>query len=202
MNISHAHVDLDDAHVAMSGLPGEHQGSNFTFQHRVLLIHIGKAGGATVNRMLSDANVTWNQVHVHPVPRIAIASHARIVACVRDPVDRLISAYKFGIEKREEWALRLANCFDVNQFAVEFAYHRINPSLRRRLEMKLVSRLNPSSMRGQARGVLISMILVIFEWTAAFIWVAAWTTWELTRSSCLWFVPRIWLLIVSQCSNG
>jgi len=54
MNISHAHVDLDDAHVAMSGLPGEHQGSNFTFQHRVLLIHIGKAGGATVNRMLSD----------------------------------------------------------------------------------------------------------------------------------------------------
>ena len=131
MNDSLARVDLNDRFVDLSGLPGRHQGSNYNFDGRVLLIHIGKAGGSTVGRLLSAADVTLDQVHVHPVPYIALASHSHIVVCVRDPVDRLISAYNWGLTKHRGWAKELHSCFDVNQFAVEFAYRRINPLLRR-----------------------------------------------------------------------
>ena len=86
-------------------------------------------GGGTVRRMLWAANVTNDQVHVHPVPLAAIASHPRIVICVRDPVDRFISAYNYGIVVKATWAVELAECYDVNRFALQFAYRRINPSL-------------------------------------------------------------------------
>ena len=138
MNISLARVDQDDPWVSLSGLPGQHrrpgprqQVFNYTFQGRVLLIHIGKAGGGTVGRTLRSAKVTWDQVHVHPVPHIAIASHARIVVCARDPVDRFISAYNWGLTVHQPWAQQLHSCWDVNEFVVEFAYRRINPLLQR-----------------------------------------------------------------------
>ena len=104
---------------------------NYTFHSSVLFIHIGKAAGTSVLGLLDAAHVTYDRVHVHAVPHIAIASHARIVVCMRDPVDRLISAYNWGLTMRQSWAIKLHSCFDINQFAVEFAYHRINPLLRR-----------------------------------------------------------------------
>lgn len=141
MNISLAHRDLDDPRADWSGLPGRHQVFNYTFKGRVLLIHIAKAGGSTVNRILRSVHaqdsrlgsrrVLYDRVHMHPVPHIAIASHARIVVCVRDPVDRFISAYNWGFRQDQPWAKRLHSCWDVNEFVVEFAYRRINPLLQR-----------------------------------------------------------------------
>lgn len=129
MNASLSNVDTQDTRVLYSGLSGWHQGQLYQFAARVLLIHIGKTGGGTVRRMLWAANVTNDQVHVHPVPRAAIASHSRIVICVRDPVDRFISAYNHAIIMNDAWAVELAKCYDVNRFALQFAYRRINPSL-------------------------------------------------------------------------
>ena len=110
---------LNDPRIHVSGLPGQHQGFNYTFRGSVLFIHIGKAGGGSVLHLLNKAHVASDQVHTRPVPYIAIASHARIVVCNRDPVDRLVSAYNWGLTKQQQWAKELHSCFDVNQFAVE-----------------------------------------------------------------------------------
>ena len=49
-------VALNDPHIHLSGLPGQHQGFNYTFRGSVLFIHIGKAGGSSVARS------TWGVV--------------------------------------------------------------------------------------------------------------------------------------------
>ena len=120
-----------DAHWRLSGLDGWHEGELYKFNRSVLFVHIGKAGGGTIESMLQQAHyVAFDQVHVHPVPLLALRSHPHIVVVVRDPVARFISAYNWGITQRQAWAMRLSACYDVNQFAMAFAYHRINPSLR------------------------------------------------------------------------
>lgn len=80
--------------------------------------------------MLDVAHVAFDHIHVHPVPLLKLHSHPHIVVVVRDPVARFISAYNWGIRRRDAWATRLSACYDVDQFAMAFAYHRINPSLR------------------------------------------------------------------------
>jgi len=115
----------------LSGIPGFYHGEYYHFNRSVLLVHVGKAGGGSVRLFMDKHNIThlFEQIHVHPVPHSAVASHLRIVVCLRDPVERLISAYNWGITRRKRWALRLARCYTVDQFAVQSAYAHINPSL-------------------------------------------------------------------------
>ena len=119
-----------DSHWHLSGLDGWHQGKLYKFNSSVLFVHVGKAGGGTIVRMLDVAHVAYDHIHVHPVPLLKLHSHPHIVVVVRDPVARFISAYNWGIRRHYAWAMRLSACYNVDQFAMAFAYHRINPSLR------------------------------------------------------------------------
>lgn len=123
-------VNISDPNVRLSGLNGWHQGKLYKFDRSVLFIHVGKAGGSSIAGILGATHVHYDQIHVHPVPLLALHSHPYIVITVRDPVARLISAYNWGISLRQPWAMKLSACYDVDQFAMAFAYHRINPSFR------------------------------------------------------------------------
>lgn len=98
------------------------------FQGEVLFIHLGKTGGGSVGQLLKDENVSYDQIHMYPVILPALRSHPYIVVTVRDPVARFISAYNWGVKLRQPWAMNLAHCYDLNQFAMEFANRRINQS--------------------------------------------------------------------------
>ena len=44
--------------------------------------------GGSIEELLTKHRVKHDTVHVHPVPHIALSSHARLVVCLRDPVSR------------------------------------------------------------------------------------------------------------------
>lgn len=128
--VNNASYDASWGPWGLSGLDGWHEGKLYQFNSSVLIVHVGKAGGGTIIELLHRARVAFDQVHVHPVPLLKLHSHPYIVVVTRDPVARFISAYNWGITQRKPWAMRLSACYDVDQFAMAFAYHRINPSLR------------------------------------------------------------------------
>jgi len=82
----------------------------------VLFVHVGKSCGTTVGASLArnkaSIKAAYNgytplvQVHVHPVRPDVIAAAENVLVAVRDPVDRLVSAYNtvacgfgFGFDK-------------------------------------------------------------------------------------------------------
>ena len=57
-----------DSHWHLSGLDGWHQGELYKFNSSVLFVHVGKAGGGTIVRMLDVAHVAYDHMNVAPVP--------------------------------------------------------------------------------------------------------------------------------------
>ena len=103
-----------------------------SFPAHVLFIHIGKAGGGTVGQFLSTQFAKAHEVHVHPVPRIALSQHRRFVVSTRDPVDRFLSAYRWGVDFQRHIGQEIARvdtirCSDVNEFAQLFVEMRTRP---------------------------------------------------------------------------
>ena len=114
-----------DAYPFLAGVPSPLHPLNST----VLLVHIGKTGGSTVATTLHKAGIRNDAVHVHPVPRSLFRATPHIVVSIRDPVARFLSAFNWGVRLRQGWAMNFSECYDAEKFAVEFAYHRLNPAL-------------------------------------------------------------------------
>ena len=62
---------------------------------KVLLVHVGKTGGGTANRLLSSKKINFQQVHVHAVDHKMLNDFDVILIGLRNPVERLISAYYY-----------------------------------------------------------------------------------------------------------
>ena len=60
---------------------------------KVLFIHVGKTGGGTIMNHLDNKNISYQQVHLHPVDQQMLNDFKIILIGLRHPVDRLISAY-------------------------------------------------------------------------------------------------------------
>merc|ERR1719424_2358139 len=77
---------------------------------RVLFVHIGKSCGATVQRaLLTNAELMklagrepFDRVHVHPVRRGVLEAATEVVVVLRDPVERLVSAYNTAACKEDD----------------------------------------------------------------------------------------------------
>lgn len=61
-----------------------------------LLVHVGKTGGTTIAAMLGLHKISFQQLHVRAVDSIMIDSFDTIILSLRDPIQRLISAYHFS----------------------------------------------------------------------------------------------------------
>jgi len=59
----------------------------------MLFVHVGKTCGTTVASRLSSAKIHFSQVHAVPVKLDALQRHTLVLIAIREPVDRLISAY-------------------------------------------------------------------------------------------------------------
>mmetsp|Transcript_16124 Transcript_16124/g.54195 ORF Transcript_16124/g.54195 Transcript_16124/m.54195 type:complete len:275 (-) Transcript_16124:70-894(-) len=62
---------------------------------RVLLLHVGKAGGGTVRRFLSANRIRFKEIHLRQPRGDHIRAYNRILVTLRDPTERVISAYKW-----------------------------------------------------------------------------------------------------------
>ena len=75
----------------------------------IVLVHVGKTGGDTVAKTLTDAGVQFIEVHdeVHTDNRLrtpgcaAIASFTHFIVMSRDPVDRAVSAFNWASQLKE-----------------------------------------------------------------------------------------------------
>jgi len=85
-----------------------------------LFIHVGKAGGSTIQLFLRDAKASYNQVHVHPVLLRVLHPHRQVVICVRDPAERLLSAFNYEYE-RKLWFDEVMKCFQTMEHMMQAA---------------------------------------------------------------------------------
>lgn len=82
--VSNYFVEVDISY----GLSGN--GTNET-----LLIHVGKTGGGSLRTLLINNGINFEQVHFHAVDAGMIRSHKNIIIAVRDPAERLVSAFNW-----------------------------------------------------------------------------------------------------------
>lgn len=61
-----------------------------------LLVHVGKTAGGTITKMLRDHHVLFQELHVHSLDSIMVDDFNTIILSLRDPVQRLISAYHYN----------------------------------------------------------------------------------------------------------
>jgi hypothetical protein len=61
----------------------------------VLVVHIGKTCGSSVCAALSRKGISFTQVHVHPVTPKMLHQFDYILITIRDPFDRIVSAFNF-----------------------------------------------------------------------------------------------------------
>jgi len=61
---------------------------------KLLVLHLGKAGGGTVQARFQDWQIPYYECHPHPCPSWALGnSGPPLLITIRDPVDRFVSAY-------------------------------------------------------------------------------------------------------------
>ena len=67
-------------------------------KRKVLYVHVGKTGGETIHRHYLNnlANLHSQQLHVHALDHQMIQDFKPIIISMRNPVDRLISAYRWS----------------------------------------------------------------------------------------------------------
>lgn len=61
----------------------------------ILLVHVGKTAGASVKAQFETDGLDFEQVHLHSVDEAMIRAHAVVLVSLRDPVQRLVSAFNF-----------------------------------------------------------------------------------------------------------
>jgi hypothetical protein len=66
----------------------------------VLLVHVGKTCGTSVQKAFRKENIKHFPLHVHPMDHEMVAQFDYIVITLRDPYDRTISAYNFHDPKQ------------------------------------------------------------------------------------------------------
>ena len=59
---------------------------------QLLFVHVGKAGGTSVAKYLSEAAVPFDEVHVHSTSLDVFRNHSTILVSLRDPARRVESA--------------------------------------------------------------------------------------------------------------
>jgi hypothetical protein len=67
--------------------PGQQQ------QQSVLLVHVGKAAGTTAGAALRRAGIKASLLHVHALTPETIRAFGVVLLCLRDPLQRAVSAY-------------------------------------------------------------------------------------------------------------
>jgi hypothetical protein len=61
----------------------------------MFFVHVGKTGGSTVSIFLKKNNISFSGIHVHSVIPGHLYRFDKILIPVRDPMSRIISAYKY-----------------------------------------------------------------------------------------------------------
>ena len=91
-----------------------------TEQNSSLLVHVGKTCGSSVSRELARLSVPFSELHTFPVSEAMLQLHEQTVLLVRDPTDRIISAFNWhhpnatafpSISYKNEFGSSLYKCF-------------------------------------------------------------------------------------------
>ena len=61
----------------------------------IVFVHIGKTGGSTIQKFLTDNNVEYKLVHCHPFTPKMLPLNAKVIISVRDPAERIVSAFNW-----------------------------------------------------------------------------------------------------------
>jgi hypothetical protein len=85
---------------------------------RLLFVHIGKSCGATVERALENnaelvklaGREPFGRVHVHPVRRAVLEPATEVVIVLRDPAERVVSAYNTAACKEDDNVTDIQAC--------------------------------------------------------------------------------------------
>ena len=85
---------------------------------RLLFVHIGKSCGATVERALENnaelvklaGREAFGRVHVHPVRRGVLEAALEVVIVLRDPAERVVSAYNTAACKEDDDVTNIQAC--------------------------------------------------------------------------------------------
>lgn len=56
---------------------------------------MGKTAGGTVNKALLGAGIKTRQIHMHALDAVMVAEYDVIIICLRDPIQRAISAFNW-----------------------------------------------------------------------------------------------------------
>lgn len=61
----------------------------------ILIVHVGKTAGGSVNDVLKNSHIPALSLHVKPLSEAMIRDHRWIIITLRNPVHRQVSAYNF-----------------------------------------------------------------------------------------------------------
>jgi hypothetical protein len=75
----------------------------------VLVVHVGKTGGGTIAQMLKEQKIIITEVHAHAVDEKMIKDHSLILLCLRNPVERMVSAFNWRIPEDRLHKLKKTN---------------------------------------------------------------------------------------------
>lgn len=76
----------------------------------ILLVHVGKAAGGTVAKLLQNANKPFSHLHVHTLDRQMIEEYVVIILCLRDPLQRTVSAFNWRDPHQRKIAKSWTTC--------------------------------------------------------------------------------------------
>lgn len=67
-------------------------------KRKILYVHVGKTGGEFINQFFryNYPELHLQQLHIHALDRMMVKQYSTIIISLRNPVDRLISAYYFS----------------------------------------------------------------------------------------------------------
>lgn len=65
------------------------------YTEQLIFVHIGKTGGSTIRKFLNDNTITYRLVHCQRVTADMIHNHSKILISIRDPLERIISAFNW-----------------------------------------------------------------------------------------------------------
>ena len=100
----------------------DNAGGNGT-RKALLFLHVGKTGGTSVASWLSKMNIPAVHVHVHPLlPSVAQRLGNRVVISVRDPIERVLSAFNYERARNKSFWRPMDDCFASLNDLVEQAF--------------------------------------------------------------------------------
>lgn len=101
---------IDDLLGRRSQVVDRHEDLNGRGGTSILLVHVGKTAGGAVWDMLLKAGLSVSAIHAHAVDARMIEEHSAVLLCLRDPVERTISAYNWRSPKQRKISAAWAQC--------------------------------------------------------------------------------------------